>query len=370
MTDQDRQGDGARRRFRALTDSTYWPVVVGVVGFGCLALLPLVLDVSAFGLSLGAYLSVNVLVITLVFATTSQAWNIVSGFTGYFSFGHAAFFGVGAYTTSILALEYGVNPWLGMLGGAGSAALVGLVVGYLNFQYNLRGHYFALATFAVALLLQVLFRNVAEVGGAVGIYRPFPQDYGESFGWAAMQFRETLPYYYVILGFLVVVTVAAWLIKRSQVGLYLFAIRENEDAAASLGISPFRYKMFATGVSAFFTAWGGAFWSMYLELIRPSTVFGLFRNVEILLPAVVGGTGSLAGTILGAFIVFPLSEFLRLTFQDTPGFDTVVYGLALVVVALFLPNGIVSLRRYLPGGGGNPEDIPDEANDDAAPTDD
>lgn len=357
-------------RYRRLAGSPYWPLVAGAVGFAFLAALPELLGVSVFGLSLGTYLSVNILIITLVFATTSQAWNIVSGFTGYFSFGHAAFFGVGAYTTSKLSVGFGINPWLGMLAGAGFAALVGLIVGYLNFRYNLRGHYFALATFAVALLLQVLFRNLSEVGGAVGIYRPFPRDYGETFGWTAMQFRETLPYYYVILGFLVVVTLAAWLIKRSQVGLYLFAIRENEEAAASLGISPFRYKMFATGVSAFFTAWGGAFWSMYLELIRPSTVFGLFRNVEILLPAVVGGTGSLAGTIVGAFVVFPLAEFLRLSFPNTPGLDTVVYGISLVVIALLLPNGVMSLRRYFPGSGGSSGDSRDDPDGDAAPTDD
>jgi branched-chain amino acid transport system permease protein len=127
--------------------------------------------------------------------------------------------------------------------------------------------------------------------------------------------------------------------------------------------------MFATGVSAFFTAWGGAFWSMYLELIRPSTVFGLFRNVEILLPAVVGGTASLPGAIVGAFVVFPLSEFLRLSFPDTPGLDTVVYGVALVLIALLLPDGVVSLRRYLPGGE-NTEASGDEPDSDPAPTDD
>jgi len=354
-------------QYRRVADSKHASLVAGVLGFAVLAALPELLDISVLGFSLGAYLSVNILIITLVFATTSQAWNIISGFTGYFSFGHAAFFGVGAYTTSKLSVGFGINPWIGMLAGACLAALVGLAVGYLNFRYNLRGHYFALATFAVALLFQVLFRNVAEVGGAVGIYRPFPQDYGETFGWTAMQFREAVPYYHVILLFLAVVTLAAWLIKRSQVGLYLFAIRENEDAAASLGISPFRYKMFATGVSAFFTAWGGAFWSMYLELIRPSTVFGLFRNVEILLPAVVGGTGSLLGAILGAFAVFPLAEFLRLSFPDTPGLDTVVYGIALVVIALVLPDGVVSLRRYLPGRGGADETREDR---DASPTDD
>lgn len=343
--------DGVRDAYDRVDGSVYGTALAFLVGFAVLAALPLLIEVSVLGFSLGAFLSVNVLIVTVVYATAGQAWNIMSGYTGYFSFGHAAFFGVGSYAVSKLSVAYGVNPWVGLLVGGVVAALVGLLVGYLNFRYDLKGHYFALATFAIALLLQVVVRNMGELGGAVGIYRPFPGDYGADFGLVAMQFREPSSYYYVILGFLLVVTVVAWAIKRSQIGLYLFAIRENEDAAASLGISPFRYKMFAIGTSAFFTAWAGAFWSMYVEIIRPSTVFGLTRNVQILLPSVIGGIGSVAGTILGAFVIFPLSEALRLSFPDTPGLDTVIYGIALVLIALLLPNGLVSIGRYLRGGG-------------------
>ncbi|MEE6209936.1 branched-chain amino acid ABC transporter permease [Salarchaeum sp. III] len=339
--------DGLRGAYARANDAWYAPLVKGGLGFAVLAALPFLLDYSFLGLSLGAFLSVNILIVTVVYATAGQAWNIISGYTGYFSFGHAAYFGAGAYTTSYLSVEFAINPWLGLLVGGLVAAAIGLVVGYLNFRYNLRGHYFALATFAVALLLQSAVQNISELGGAVGIYRPFPRDYGAEFGLAAMQFEETLPYYFVILAFLLVVTVAAWLIKHSQIGLYLFAIRENEDAAASLGISPFANKMFAMGVSAFFTAWAGAFWSMYLTLVRPSTVFGISQNVEILLPAIVGGTGSVVGVILGAFLVFPLSEFFRISFPDTPGLNTIVYGLALVLVAVLLPNGVISLKKYV-----------------------
>ena len=338
---------GVRDAYDRVDGSPYGTAAKFVVGFALLAALPTLLGVSVFGYRLGMVLSVNILIVTVVYATAGQAWNIMSGYTGYFSFGHAAFFGVGAYVTSKLSVAFGINPWLGLLVGGAVACLVGLVVGYLNFRYDLRGHYFALATFAIALLLQVIVRNTSELGGAVGIYRPFPGDYGADFGIVAMQFRQPSSYYYVILGFLLVVTVAAWLIKRSQIGYYLFAIRENEDAAASLGISPFRYKMFAIGTSAFFTAWAGAFWSMYVEIIRPSTVFGLHRNVQILLPSIVGGIGSVPGTILGAFVVFPLSEALRISFPNTPGLDTVIYGVALVLIALFLPNGVISLGKRL-----------------------
>jgi branched-chain amino acid transport system permease protein len=305
----------------------------------------MIIEFELLGFSLGSVLTLKMLIVTLVFAYASQSWNIVSGFTGYFSFGHAAFFGIGAYATMKLAIDFAVNPWIGMLVGGVVAMLVGFAVGYLNFRYNLRGHYFALATFAVAMLFAVGTNNVSELGGAIGFYRPFPRDYGLDYGVAAFQFTSDLPYYYLVLGLLLIVTVVAYVIRESQAGLYLFAIRENEDAAASVGIPTYRYKMLATGVSAFFTAWAGSFWSMYFEIVRPDTVFGLFKNVEILLPAVVGGIGTVAGPIVGAFVVFPLAEFFRVNVDQIVGLDDVVYGIALVVIALLLPNGVLSLRE-------------------------
>jgi branched-chain amino acid transport system permease protein len=324
---------------------SYGFLLKGGAGFGVLALLPMTLEFEVLGLSLGSVLTLKMLIVTLVFAYASQSWNIVSGFTGYFSFGHAAFFGIGAYATMKLAVDFAINPWIGMLVGGVIAMGVGFLVGYLNFRYNLRGHYFALATFAVAMLFSVGTNNIGELRGAIGFYRPFPRDYGMDYGLAAYQFTGDLPYYYLILALLVVVTAVAYGIRESQAGLYLFAIRENEDAAASVGIPTYRYKMLATGVSAFFTAWAGSFWSMYFEIIRPDTVFGLFKNVEILLPAVVGGIGTVAGPIVGAFVIFPLAEFFRVNVDQIVGLDDVVYGVALVVIALLLPNGVLSLRE-------------------------
>ncbi|WP_255197824.1 branched-chain amino acid ABC transporter permease [Halorarius litoreus] len=330
-----------------LDDSEYGPYIKGVLGFGLIALLPYLIEIEVAGFSLGSILTLKILILTLVFAYASQAWNLISGFTGYFSFGHAAFFGVGAYATSKLAIDFGINPWIGMLVGGVAAVGVALLVGFLNFRYELKGHYFALATFAVSILVGVIVRNTRELGGAIGYYRPFPRDYGAEYGLLAFQFESDLPYFYVIFGFLVVVTVVAYALKESQLGLYLFAIRENEDAAASVGIPTFRYKMLAISLSAFFTAWAGAFWSMYFEIIRPETVFGLSKNVEILLPAVVGGLGTIPGAILGAFFVFPLAEFFRANVDQIIGLDDVVYGAALVIIALLLPNGLISLRKRL-----------------------
>lgn len=347
MTDTgspDGRRTGPLGQLAAFGYSTYGKALLG---FSFLAVLPYLLNVELMGLSLGAVLTTKILIVTLVFAFSSQAWNILSGFTGYFSFGHAAFFGVGAYATQKLAIDFAINPWIGMLIGGAVAVLLAFVIGYLNFRYGLEGHYFALATFAIAMLLGVVVRNTSELGGAIGYYRPFPRTYGMEYGLTAFQFNADLPYYYVILAFLVIITVVAYALKQSQLGLYLFAIRENEDAAASVGIPTFRYKMLAIGISAFFTAWAGAFWSMYFEIIRPSTVFGLTKNVEILLPAVLGGLGTIYGSILGAFFVFPVAEFFRANIDQIAGLDDIVYGIVLVFVALVLPDGLGSLRTRI-----------------------
>jgi branched-chain amino acid transport system permease protein len=265
----------------------------------------------------------------------------MSGYTGQFSFGHAAFFGLGAYTTIILTGTLGLSPWVGMLIGSTLAGVYGLLIGALTFRYNLEGHYFALATLAFAELLRYVFTNVAELGGASGFFRPLAREYAAGPGLAAFQFTTDLPYYYLILGFLTVVSVVSLAINRSQLGYYLFAIREREQAAAALGVPTYRYKLFAVAVSAFFTAWPGAFWAMYFNTIRPTTVFELLVNVEILLPAIVGGVGTVLGPIVGSFIVIPVGEFVRQSFS-IPGLNNAVYGVILIAIVLYSPKGVVS----------------------------
>jgi len=265
----------------------------------------------------------------------------MSGFTGQFSFGHAAFFGIGAYATQKLLADLALNPWLAMLVGGVVAAVYGLIIGFLAFRYDLKGHYFALATLAFAELLRFIVQNMSELNGANGYFRPFPDAYGAEYGLWAFQFQGDLPYYYIVLAFLLVVTVVAWLIKESWVGLYFFSIREDERAAASVGVPTFRYKLLGVAVSAFFTAWAGAFWSMYFNTIQPSTVFDLFKNVEVLLPAVVGGPGTLLGPIVGSFVVTPVSEVARTTFDNINGLDQIIYGLFLVLIVIYSPGGVV-----------------------------
>jgi branched-chain amino acid transport system permease protein len=318
----------------------FFPVLKALAGFGLLASLPYVIDLYFFGFQISDYVTLKILILTLIWAYTAQSWNIMSGFTGQFSFGHAAFFGIGAYTTMVLLVDHSINPWVGMIAGGIVAALYGALIGYLSFRYEVEGHYFALVTLAFAELARYIVANMQELNATQGFYRPFANTYADGPGYIAFQFRDDQPYYYVMLAFLVIVTLAAWAIKRSAIGYYLFAIREDESAARSLGIPVNRYKMMGITVSAFFTAWGGAFWSMYFTTIRPSNVFRLQRNVEIMLPAIVGGFGTIVGPILGAFAVIPTSEIIKTQFTDLPGLHAVVYGVFLIVVVLFQPQGI------------------------------
>lgn len=322
-------------------------LLVGGAAFLLIALLPWLIELSVLGLSIDRFLSLKVLIITLIFAYSAQAWNIMSGFTGQFSFGHAAYFGIGAYATQALLVEFQVNPWVGLLLGASVAALYGLMVSVLSFRYRLKGHYFALATLAFAELLRVGVRNMGELHGANGYYKPLPDAYASGPGLVAFQFEQEVSYFFVILAFLVLITLLSWAISRSWIGLYFFSIRADEHAARSVGVPVFRYKVIGVMVSAFFTAWAGAFWSMYFNTIRPGTVFDLFKNVEILLPAIVGGPGTIAGPILGSFIVTPISELARTTFSDINGLDRIIYGVFLVAIVLFSPQGIISWPEKL-----------------------
>jgi branched-chain amino acid transport system permease protein len=334
--------DAVRDGYQSFDETQWAPYVKGVAGFGLLAAMPYIIEVDVAGMELAATLSLKVLILTVIYAYTAQAWNIMSGYTGQFSFGHAAFFGIGAYATQALVVDFAVNPWVGMLVGGVVAALYGLVIGFLTFRFKLRGHYFALATLAFAELMRFVVVNMQELNGANGYFKAFPRDYGASYGLLAFQFETDLPYYYLILGFLLVVTVVSWAIKNSWIGLYFFAIREDERAASSVGVPAFRYKMLGVAVSAFFTALGGAYWSMYFNTIRPDTVFALFKNVELLLPAVVGGPGTIVGPIVGSFIVTPVSEIARTSFDNINGLDRVIYGAFLVAIVIYSPRGVVS----------------------------
>lgn len=339
-----------RERYRQLSTDRQ-ELLRGGLGMAFLAALPFLFSITVLGFSIDQWISTRVLVLTVLFAFAAQAWNVMSGYTGLFSFGHAVFFGTGAYATQVLLNSQSVNPWIGMLVGATIAMGIGLLIGWLTFRYEVEGHYFALTTFAFAELARHTVNNTPELNGPNGYFLPLPQEYASDYGLVAFQFQSDLPYYYIALAFLVMMSTIAWLIKRSWIGLYMFAIREDEQAARSVGVPTYRYKLFGIAISGFFTAWAGAFWSMYFTSIRPGTVFDLFINVEVLLPAVIGGLGTVAGPIVGSFLVTPLSEVLRQAAWAPPGVDLIIYGLLLVLIPIFTPKGIVfwpeKIRTFL-----------------------
>lgn len=278
-------------------------------------------------------------IITLMFAFASQAWNIISGYSGQFSFGHAAFFGVGAYTSTVLLVEYNVNPWIGMFIGAIIAAAIAFVLGFLTFRYKLKGAYFSLTTLAFAEILRVFVKNTDFFRKTMGIM--IPLDINPFW----YQFQTRVGYYYTILILTIIITVIVYLISRSRLGFNLIAIRENEDAAQSLGVRTFKNKMIAITLSGGLTAFAGTFYAQYLLFVKPETVFASDISVSILMPAIVGGVGTVAGPIVGSFIVTPLGELTSQMFSNLAGTNLIAYGvIIIIIIILFMPEGVVG--RY------------------------
>ena len=286
--------------------------------------------------------AVHTLVLVLFYAYLGTAWNVLGGYAGQFSFGHAAFFGIGAYTSTLLLVRLGVSPWIGLVAGGLLAAAFGCFAGYLSFRYGLRGPYFALVTLAFAEMLRLVAVNWMAIGGPMGILMPLSRT-GDSL-WR-LQFREKLPYYYVALA---LVAGALWLVRaieRSRLGHLLAAIRENEDAAEASGVDTLSTKLVAMAISAFLTAAGGTFYAQYFTFIDPGLVLGPAVSVEILLRPIVGGPGTLLGPLLGSIVLTPLSEVTRALIRGRPGVDVMVYGALLVVVITFLPGGLAGAWR-------------------------
>lgn len=278
----------------------------------------------------------EILISVLFWAYLAAAWNILGGYGGQFSFGHAAFFGIGAYTSTLLLLRVGVSPWLGMLAGGILAALFGLAAGFLSFRYGLRGPYFSLVTLAFAEMLRVVAVNWKAVGASLGLVIPSRGSAPSMF-----LFAEKLPYYYVILTMTLAALGITWSIARSRLGYALLAVRENEDAAEAVGLDTLGVKLSGMVVSSFLTALGGTFYSQYWAYIDPSLTFGVSVSIEGLLRAIVGGAGTVWGPLLGSFVLTPISELTRAVLRGRTGADVMLYGLVLILVISFLPQGLM-----------------------------
>jgi branched-chain amino acid transport system permease protein len=281
----------------------------------------------------------NFMVVALLIALVGQGWNVLGGYGGQYSFGHAAFFGTGAYVTAILQVRYGINAWLGLVIGIAAGSLVGAIIGSLSFRSGLRGSYFALVTLAFAEVLRIL-ASVAPITGA-GVGTLITLDLRPE----AFQFQSRAPFYWIILAFVALSLVIVKLLEGSRFGAYLVAVRENEDAARAVGIDVVTVKLLAMTLSAAITAAGGCFYAQYFLFLDAGIAYGPWISIEALLAPIIGGIGTPFGPLLGALVVKTLGEATKLATGDAPGLDLVIYGCVLILVVAFAPRGIAGLLR-------------------------
>jgi branched-chain amino acid transport system permease protein len=294
------------------------------------------------GLSGSALL--NVFLLIFLFGYLAQSWNILGGFAGQLSLGHAAFFGIGAYTSTLLFTELGISPWIGMLASMATAGLFGLFIGFVSFHYRLAGPFFTLATIAFAELTRLTALHLKITGGSMGILIPLQ---GDNF-WH-FQFSDKAPYYYIALAMLAAVTALIWWISRSQLGYYLHAVRQDEDAAEAIGIDTRRCKLIAVTLSAALTGAGGTFYAQYTQYIVPDDILSVGLSVEIILRAIIGGSTTVLGPVIGSFILTPVAEATRVLFSGA--------GSGAAVVKLFASDATLEAKltgyyAFLSSGGG------------------
>ena len=305
-----------------------------------LALLALLALLLLAPLALDRYL-LSVLILILYFAFVGQAWNIMMGFAGQLSLGHALYVGLGAYTAAALYQHFGLTPWVGMLAAVAVCVLAASIIGWLAFRFGISGTYFALLTIAFAEFTRIGFDHFGWVGGSGGFFLRVTQQGVRD--WFNLR-GGPLMFYYVALALAAgAFVLSAWLL-RSRLGYYFRAIRDNEDAARAAGVDTFRYKMFAVQISAGLTALAGVFFAFYYNNLFPEQIFNMGRSIEIILAPIIGGVGTLFGPVLGAAILTLLSEGitegLNAMGWEIPGVKQVLYGIALGLAIMFLPHGV------------------------------
>ncbi|HOA15230.1 MAG TPA: branched-chain amino acid ABC transporter permease [Bacillota bacterium] len=304
---------------------------------GLLPFLALALAIVA-PLVLKARFQQHVLVIVVLYAVMSQAWNIMAGYAGMVSVGQAAFFGLGAYISTVLFVQYKVNPWIGFLAAGLGTALFATIIG-LPFS-RLKGRYFAIGTIALAQMIKVVFENWPQVGGATGIIVPMTKE-----GFWNFQFHSSkLGYYYIVLAMLVLVVAFIYFMERSKMGFYFKAIRENEEVATGLGVNKTLYKLIAIAISAGITGMCGTILAQYILYAEPSYMFDHTVSVTIALIAVFGGSGNIVGPIIGSVILMPISELTRAWLgSGGTGIDLMIYGAFIVLMCVYEPDGLTGI---------------------------
>lgn len=283
----------------------------------------------------------NTLFLCLMYAILAMAWNILAGYGGQLSFGHAIFFGVGAYVTMILMLYFGITPWIGIFIGGFIAAVTGLGLGIPLFR--LRSHWFTLATIATLEIFKLIFISWKWVGGAAGLQPPIVSP---ELSLYYLQYAGPFIYIYIALGILTLEVIILYMVVNSKIGFYLQAIREDEYAAMSVGINPFKYKIMAIFISAFFCGIGGGLYTIRFRFIDPFAVFDLITiSVYMVIAGILGGMYTFVGPIIGAFIFIPITEYVRAQivtrFPRYYGLHVFILGVILAIITLVMPEGLM-----------------------------
>ncbi|MGW8250314.1 MAG: branched-chain amino acid ABC transporter permease [Anaerolineales bacterium] len=286
----------------------------------------------------------GIIILAALYAFIGISWNIVAGFTGQLLIAQIIFLALGGYTTIVLLNTYHVSPWVGIFVGGLVAAFAGVIMALITLRYGLKLDYFALFTIALLVALRTLFLKWEFVGGAVGMYLRLAQP-----STAKMIFNTKPPYLYIALSLLIIGIVVQYLIYKSKMGKYFMAIREDEAAAAALGVNTSLYKMLSVVSGATLAGIGGGFYVMYVTFIDPTGVFNLGVNVEIVMAGpIIGGLGSLAGPILGALVNKPIAELIRgFLAEERSGITLIVYGLFLITSIMFMPRGLAGVLHTL-----------------------
>ncbi|MBI4273711.1 MAG: branched-chain amino acid ABC transporter permease [Rhizobiales bacterium] len=327
---------------------------VPIHGLAMLAVCAFILVVAPYFIS--DYV-LSVLIIVLYFAYVGQAWNLMIGFAGQLSLGHALFVGVGAYTSAALFIHFGIGPWVGVFAAVAASVLIGSVVGYLGFRFSIRGVYFALLTIAFAEFTNIIVDHIRWLGGTEGFFLPVSNR--ETIDLLNLRGSQVM-FYYVILALTGAALVLCRLLLNSKLGLYWQAIREDQESAEAIGVHLFRYKMIAVAISSGLSGIAGVWYAFYYNNLFPETTFSTGKSIELILGTVVGGVGTLFGPILGAFILTPLGELLTHLTEEfkLDGIKQFFWGLCVAGIVLFRPaglwpwiSGLLGLDQRRDGGG-------------------
>nr|WP_319489302.1 branched-chain amino acid ABC transporter permease [uncultured Caproiciproducens sp.] len=304
------------------------------IGLG--VILPLAIIIPLF---IKVPFPIHVMILICIWAIMGMGWNLIGGYAGQVSNGHAFFYGIGAYACGIGMSYFRVSPWITMWIGVAISVAVAFLLG--KPLLRLKGHYFAVATMAVAECGRIIFLNWGAVGGATGVdflNKDLPS-------WYTLQFTSKLPCYYIFLAFTVGILLLTKILDKSKFGYYLRAIKANEESAESIGINTTKYKLLAYMLSAGIVSLAGSLYANYLQYIDPYVLMPLNISMMICLVAVIGGVGTVIGPIIGAVVLTAISEYTRATFASINGFDLFLYGALVIIIVSYMPNGLIQLFK-------------------------